>query len=349
MSQKVTCPKCGLEFTAAEGLKSHIKSIEENERNKVRKEEKDKRKKEQEKLKLLENEVKKKDLEKEAAVKTALEKANKASKEHFTAQTETLLKKDREDQLNKHNEEKNKWELEKSRLNKQIQTLNQTANQGVTVDQGSASEISLGEFLKKVFKNTKDKIEEYEKGEAGGDWIQEVIEQDFSVGKILYERKNTKTWSNKWFGKLQEDMEASGSDYGIIFTRTTSKDFPKNAKFTHKGNIFVCRYDYDILDNLAQTQRHLMVQLNKERKSSSENELSALKFWEHPKVKNAMLKGIDDQSETRKQIRQAKKNLDKAEASIGELGTNLDKIFIEIDKIGLSVFLNKKKETDQKE
>ena len=43
MSQKVTCPKCGLEFTAEEGLKSHIKSIEENERNKVRKEEKDKR------------------------------------------------------------------------------------------------------------------------------------------------------------------------------------------------------------------------------------------------------------------------------------------------------------------
>ena len=44
----------------------------------------------------------------------------------------------------------------------------------------------------------KDKIEEYEKGEPGGDWIQEIIENDTVIGKILYERKNTKGWSNKW-------------------------------------------------------------------------------------------------------------------------------------------------------
>ena len=64
------------------------------------------------------------------------------------------------------------WELEKNRLNKQIQTLNQTVNQGTTVDQGSGAEISLGEFFKKkIFKDKNDKIQEYEKGESGGDWI----------------------------------------------------------------------------------------------------------------------------------------------------------------------------------
>ena len=72
----------------------------------------------------------------------------------------TAIKKDREDQLNKHSEDKNKWELEKNRLNKQIQTLNQTVNQGTTVDQGSGAEISLGEFLKKIFKDKNDKIQE---------------------------------------------------------------------------------------------------------------------------------------------------------------------------------------------
>ena len=46
-----------------------------------------------------------------------------------------LLKKDREDQHNKHLKIKiNNYE--KNRLNKQIQTLNQTVNQGATVDQG---------------------------------------------------------------------------------------------------------------------------------------------------------------------------------------------------------------------
>ena len=76
---------------------------------------------------------------------------------------------------------------------KQIQTLNQTVNQGATVDQGSGAEISLGEFLKKIFKDTNDRIQEYEKGEAGGDWIQEVIDQGVVINKILYERKKIMT------------------------------------------------------------------------------------------------------------------------------------------------------------
>ena len=143
-------------------------------------------------------------------------------------------------------------------------------------------------------------------------------------------------------------MEASSSDYGIIFTRTTPKDFPKDAKFTHKGNIFICKYDYDALSNLAQTQRYLMIQLSKERKSGTENELSALKFWESPKVKNAMFKAIEDRADTRKQLGLAKKNIDNAVEKIDIMGTNLDKIFTEIEKIGLSAFLDKKKETDKK-
>ena len=53
-----------------------------------------------------------------------------------------------------------------------------------------------------------------------------------------------------------------------------------------------------------------MIQLWKERKSGTENELSALKFWESPKVKNAMFKAIEDRSDTRKQLGLAKNNID---------------------------------------
>ena len=50
----------------------------------------------------------------------------------------------------------------------------------------------LDKYLEKKIKNKKlnYKIQEYEKGEAGGDWIQEVIDQGVVINKILYERKS---------------------------------------------------------------------------------------------------------------------------------------------------------------
>ena len=43
-----------------------------------------------------------------------------------------------------------------------------------------------------------------------------------------------------------------------------------------------------------------------------------------------------------------KKNVEDAITKIDSMGTNLDELFYEIEKIGLSTFLEKKKETDQK-
>ena len=355
MTQNIKCPYCKKEFPMEQGLKSHfndlrqsvIKDAKKEGEDRIKKLENDK-KNQEETNKLLEAKIKKNDREKSEAIKEALEKDRASNKEHYNALLETTIKKDREDQQNKYSEDKNKWELEKNRLNKQIQTLNQTVNQGATVDQGSGAEISLGEFLKKIFKDKNDKIQEYDKGESGGDWIQEIIEQGSVVSKILYERKKTKAWSNKWIGKLQEDMKESGSDIGIIFSRTLPKDFPKDAQFDHKGNIFLCKYDYDVLKTLAQTQRYLICQLSKERKSGQENELSALKFWENPKVKNATFKSIEDKSDTRKKLKSAKKNIEDAITKLDSMDINLEELYTEIEKVGLSAFLDKYRETKLK-
>lgn len=355
MTQNINCPYCKKEFPMEQGLKSHfndlrqsvIKDAKKEGEDRIKKLENDK-KNQEETNKLLEAKIKKNDREKSEAIKEALEKDRASNKEHYNALLETTIKKDREDQQNKYSEDKNKWELEKNRLNKQIQTLNQTVNQGATVDQGSGAEISLGEFLKKIFKDKNDKIQEYDKGESGGDWIQEIIEQGSVVSKILYERKKTKAWSNKWIGKLQEDMKESGSDIGIIFSRTLPKDFPKDAQFDHKGNIFLCKYDYDVLKTLAQTQRYLICQLSKERKSGQENELSALKFWENPKVKNATFKSIEDKSDTRKKLKSAKKNIEDAITKLDSMDINLEELYTEIEKVGLSAFLDKYRETKLK-
>ena len=99
---------------------------------------------------------------------------------------------------------------------------------------------------------------------------------------------------------------------------------------------------------MAQTQRHLICQLSKERKSGQENELSALKFWENPKVKNATFKSIEDKSDTRKKLKSAKKNIEDAITKLDSMDINLEELYTEIEKIGLSAFLDKYRETKLK-
>ena len=348
MSQKIICPECKAEFLMEQGLKSHfdelkqsiIDGVKKQEQERIEKLETDK-KNQEEKTKKLEEQIKKNDLEKSEAIKKALEKDRALNKEHYDAVLENAIKKDREDQLNKHGEEKNKWELEKNRLNKQIQTLNQTVNQGATVDQGSGAEISLGDFLKKIFKDKDDKITAYAKGAAGGDWLQEVIENNHSICKILYERKNTKSWSNDWIKKLQDDMKDSKANIGVIFTRTTPKDFPKDVPWDHKGNIFICKYDFPTLRSLATTQRWAHVLIDKLKGNSKENVLSAIDFLENPMIKNNIMQKINISEKQRKKLKLTLQNLQDAIELNNSMDESLEDLFKEINKIGISEFLDK--------
>ena len=356
MNQKITCPHCQKEFPMEDGLSSHLKTIENQRREKAEKEVNDKFKKDLETLKLLKNENKEKDKkieninkQKETEIKNAVKAAvdtvkkdlDKENKEHYQSLYETKFKEQKKN-LNEVNSEKQKlWELKEKRLITTIEDLQKKATQGTTVDQGSSAEIQLGEFLKKIFKSKKDKISEYAKGVAGGDWLQEIIENDFSICKILYERKSTKNWSNDWIKKLQDDMKDSKSDVGIIFTRATPKDFPEDAPWDHKGNIFICKYDFTALRALATTQRWYLTQINKERDGGKENVLSAIKFMENPVIKNILMQQINISDKKRKKLELTRKNLDDAIDLNDSMDTSLEEFFSEIDKIGISAFLAK--------
>ena len=222
-----------------------------------------------------------------------------------------------------------------------MQTLNQTVNQGTTVDQGSGAEISLGDFLKKIFKDKDDKITSFAKGAAGGDWLQEVIENNHTICKILYERKNTKSWSNEWIKKLQDDMKESKSNIGVIFTRATPKNFPKDAPWVHKGNIFICKYDFPTLRNLATTQRWAHVLIDKHKESSKENILSAIDFLENPTIKNIIMQKINISEKQRKKLKLTLQNLEDVIELNESMDESLEELFKEINKIGISEFLDK--------
>lgn len=66
MSQKIKCPECKVEFNMEEGLSSHLKTIENDVREQIQKEQGDKIKESSEKVRLLtsENEEKKLQIQK---------------------------------------------------------------------------------------------------------------------------------------------------------------------------------------------------------------------------------------------------------------------------------------------
>ena len=368
MSQKIKCPHCEKEFPMEDGLSSHLKDLEAKARERIENEQGQKLKKNIEQVKILEetkkelelsnkqkeeqiksiNEDKEKEINQavKTAVDTKVKNLDKENKEHYESLYETKLKEQKEN-LGEQNSEKQKlWELKEKRLIATIEDLQKKATQGTTVDQGSSAEMQLGDFLKKIFKEKNDRITEYAKGVAGGDWLHEVRENNYTICKILYESKKTKSWSNEWIKKLQDDMKDSKSDVGIIFTRATPKDFPKDVPWDHKGNIFICKYDFTALRALATTQRWYLADKNKKKENSKDNVLSAIEFIENPIIKNLLMQQINVSDKKRKKLDLTMKNLNDVIELNESMDGNLEELFTEIDKIGVSAFLAKWKKNN---
>lgn len=68
----------------------------------------------------------------------------------------------------KHQDEKQKWKLKEERYISDAENLTRRAEQGLTADQGTGAEITMGNYLEKIFKDSGDEIIVFGKGEAGG-------------------------------------------------------------------------------------------------------------------------------------------------------------------------------------
>jgi len=85
-----------------------------------------------------------------------------------------------------------------------------------------------------------DLIEEVGKGVEGADCIQTVRNgSGKECGKIIYESKRTKGWSNNWIDKLKADMRSRGADVAILVTQTFPKDMDR---FGEKDGIWICSF-----------------------------------------------------------------------------------------------------------
>ncbi len=122
---------------------------------------------------------------------------------------------------------------------KLAEQMRQKAEQGSMQRQGESQELLLEAILKENFPF--DIIEEVGKGVEGADCIQIVRNnQGKACGKIIYESKRTKTWSNSWLEKLKTDMRNKGADVAILVTQAYPKDM---EKFGEKEGVWICSFN----------------------------------------------------------------------------------------------------------
>ena len=94
-------------------------------------------------------------------------------------------------------------ERQKAELLKQIADLKRKAEQGSQQMQGESIEIELEDILRANFQN--DQISPVGKGIKGADIMQYVYSPSCQLcGSIIWEVKNTKTWSDGWIDKLKK-------------------------------------------------------------------------------------------------------------------------------------------------
>ncbi len=253
------------------------KEIEDNKKNAVLEAKKDFLKVQKEK----DLKIKQLELDKKKDIQAAIESAEAVSK----AKNDEKLKQEKKQS----EQEKNVLKLKIERMQKDIEKAKERGNQGLTADQGSAQEITIGKLLREVFEDKDDEITAYEKGEPGADWLQKVKSGGVEIGRILYESKKTKSFSKNWIDKLQQDMKETKADVGIIFTTAVPKEFNQKKAFLQKGNIFICNYNFEKLRMLAELQRKFLEKYDLMNKNESkDNKKSALEFFSSPDFQNLM-------------------------------------------------------------
>lgn len=141
-------------------------------------------------------------------------------------------------------------------LRDQLKNAQKKAEQGSMQAQGEVQELAIEEFLRNAF--PLDTIKEIGKGVMGGDCIQ-VVNTHFSqnCGKIYYESKRTKNFSNAWIEKFKQDMRNQGVDIGVIVTEAMPDDLPQMGL---KDGIYICSFEE--FKSLSHVLRHVVIELH---------------------------------------------------------------------------------------
>jgi hypothetical protein len=238
MSSTVTCPSCGHNFSP-DDLLTH--EIEVEVRAKLEKELSAKAKEAAGK-ELLDKEAEIKELKEKAkeAVEQEL-RLRKEKREIEEAREKFELEKQRQldEERGKIKAEAERAVLEKEKykiieyekklsdMQKSLEDAQRKGTQASQQLQGEVQELDLELTLRKLYPY--DDIGEVKKGENGAD-IRQIVktEKGTICGKILWESKRTKAWSDGWVSKLKEDQRRDGAQLSAIVTQAMPSHISEN-------------------------------------------------------------------------------------------------------------------------
>lgn len=168
---------------------------------------------------------------KTAELEIEVEKKLMAGREEIT---QTIRKQEAEKNELKQKEYEKKMEDQR----KMIEEMQRKIEQGSMQMQGEVMELALEDLLKTEFKF--DIIDEVKKGATGADVVQTVINSSQQIcGKIIFESKRTKTFSDSWIEKLKNDQREEGASLAVLVTEVMPKDM---SRFGSKDGVWICNF-----------------------------------------------------------------------------------------------------------
>jgi hypothetical protein len=136
-----------------------------------------------------------------------------------------------------------------------VEELNKKLEQKSQQLYGEVLELELEDMLKKIF--PMDNIEPVAKGVKGGDVLEDVNNQlGQQCGRIVWESKRTKAWSENWIDKLKEDQRNAKADIAVIVTTILPREIPN---FGYYNGIWVT--DIASVSGLATALRLSLIEL----------------------------------------------------------------------------------------
>jgi hypothetical protein len=146
-------------------------------------------------------------------------------------------------------------------MKNQIEELKRKSEQGSQQLQGEVQELQIEATLRSAFPH--DTVTPVPKGEFGGDAIQQVTTAaGQACGKILWESKRTKNWSDAWLQKLRDDQRLAKADAAII----VSQALPKHIEsFGQVDGVWITSPKCSI--PVAMAVRHLLIEVSAARKA----------------------------------------------------------------------------------
>jgi hypothetical protein len=140
----------------------------------------------------------------------------------------------REEERMKYLELQKKLE-DQSRL---INEMKRKAEQGSMQMQGEVQELAIEEYLATTF--PRDHVEEVSKGKRGGDCIHHVHDHyGNACGRVLYESKRTRHFSNEWLYKIKDDMRLKQADVAVLVTEALPDGM---TRFGEVDGVWICSF-----------------------------------------------------------------------------------------------------------